>query len=259
MTFNKIKDCRYGKMIYNVNDWYMGRSLDLYGEFSEGEVKLFRQFIKEGMYVLDLGANIGCHTLIFSQLVGNTGKVFAYEPQRIIYQTLCGNMAINSVENVYCYQKAIFNKVGITKIEEPSNHELCNFGMVTINQIEGVDVETINLDSINVDKCDFIKADIENMEYEMIEGGKLFIKKFRPIMYLEDNMTDKSEALIDLLISLNYKLFKHTTPYYNKDNFLNNNHNVFTTVCSFNILCLPREKDFDSSITNNISDLKPIY
>jgi hypothetical protein len=50
--FNKQADCRYGRMLFNTNDIYIGRSLELYGEFSEAEVDLFRQIVKPGSFVV---------------------------------------------------------------------------------------------------------------------------------------------------------------------------------------------------------------
>ena len=55
--WNRLKDCRHGRMLYNVNDRYIGRSLDLYGEFSEAEVELFRQIVRPGDIVVEVGAN----------------------------------------------------------------------------------------------------------------------------------------------------------------------------------------------------------
>src|SRR5687768_6606900 len=84
--FNRLKDCRYGRMLYNVNDLYVGRSLDLYGEFSEGEVEVFRQLVRPGDLVMDVGANVGAHTVWFAKAVGPGGVVLAFEPQRLVFQ-----------------------------------------------------------------------------------------------------------------------------------------------------------------------------
>ena len=78
--FTRLRDCRYGRMLYNVNDVYIGRSLDQYGEYCEGEVELFRQVIREGDVVFDAGANIGAHTVFFARATGPRGIVFAFEP-----------------------------------------------------------------------------------------------------------------------------------------------------------------------------------
>jgi len=72
-------------MIYNKNDMYVGKSLELYGEFSEGEVDLFRQLVHQGDTVLEIGANLGAHTLVLAQLAGEGGCVYAFEPQRLVF------------------------------------------------------------------------------------------------------------------------------------------------------------------------------
>src|SRR4029079_8558912 len=86
--FNRLRVCKYGLVLYNVNDHYVGRSFELYGEFSEGEVELFKQVIRPGDAVLDIAANIGAHTLVFARLAGEQGSVWAFEPQRVPFQTL---------------------------------------------------------------------------------------------------------------------------------------------------------------------------
>jgi hypothetical protein len=105
--FNRVKTCRYGQMVFNANEFYIGRSLDLYGEFSEGEVELFRQVLQAGDVVIDVGANGGAHTLFFARHVGLRGGVLAFEPQRLPFQTLCANMALNHVTNVWCFPPAV--------------------------------------------------------------------------------------------------------------------------------------------------------
>ncbi len=125
--YNCIVKGRYGYVLYNKNDTYVGKAFETYGEFSEGEAALFNQICKEGDFVVDIGANIGAHTLVFSNLVGPKGRVYAYEPQRVVFQTLCANMAINSVENTECYQMVVSSEPGHTLIPDirydlPANH-----------------------------------------------------------------------------------------------------------------------------------------
>ena len=52
---------------------YIGRSIDRYGEFSAGEADLFQQAMRPGWTVVEAGANIGVHTLVFSRQVGPRG------------------------------------------------------------------------------------------------------------------------------------------------------------------------------------------
>src|SRR5258706_9116969 len=74
----RLKRCRHGAMMFYANDEYIGRSLDLYGEFSEGEMELFQNYLCPGMTIADVGANIGVHTVYFANAVGTGGQVFAF-------------------------------------------------------------------------------------------------------------------------------------------------------------------------------------
>lgn len=49
-----MKQCRYGPMLYLANDLFISRSLDRYGEYSEGEMELLRQIIRPGQVILDI-------------------------------------------------------------------------------------------------------------------------------------------------------------------------------------------------------------
>ena len=61
--------------MYNSSDTYIGRSLDLYGEYSYGEADLFARLLRAGMVAIDVGANIiGCHTVTMARLVGRKAR-----------------------------------------------------------------------------------------------------------------------------------------------------------------------------------------
>ena len=70
----------------------------------------------DGMEIIDFGANNGHFTVEFAQYVGDNGKVHSFEPQRIIFQQLCGNVFLNGLDNVYTYNVALGDKVGVTAV-----------------------------------------------------------------------------------------------------------------------------------------------
>ena len=107
--FNALIKGKEGYIVYNKNDIYIGKAIEKYGEFSEHEIKLFDYLCHSGDIIIDIGANIGTHTLAFSRIVGDNGKVYAYEPQKIIFYTLCANVAINSITNIECKHQAVGN------------------------------------------------------------------------------------------------------------------------------------------------------
>jgi FkbM family methyltransferase len=245
---NVLKNCRHGLMLYNTNDVYIGRSLNDYGEFSEEEAEIFAELVKPGMTVLDVGANIGTHTVVFSKLVGPKGLVFAYEPQRLIYYSLCANISLNNLKNVYCLQNAVGNKDGRVDIPELDMRKVQNFGELQLgvhysNAKSSCSVKLVKLDSlIWLERIDFIKIDIEGMEPEAILGAKEIINKHRPLLYLEADRQENLSLLVKMLRGLNYDIHFHSPLLYSPNNYDNNDFNAFTNLCSINMLCNPIEK-----------------
>jgi FkbM family methyltransferase len=247
---NVLKNCKSGIMLYNTNDVYVGKSLNEYGEFSQAEVDLFEKFISDGMTVIDVGANIGCHTVNFARMVGSTGLVFAYEPQRLCYYCLCANVALNNLTNVYCLQNAVGREDG--RIDVPELDYRCenNFGGISLGTItENCDkcsVKMIRLDDRKLNRIDFIKIDVEGMEGEVLSGAKETILKHRPFLYLENDRPENVSLLVKMVRSLNYEIYFHAPPLYNSGNFLKNRKNIFGTITSINMFCCPKE--FEMSI-----------
>ncbi len=80
-------------------------NLSINGVYGELDTQIIREQIKEGDIVIDVGANIGYYTLIFAQLVGKTGKVFAFEPEPKNFEILKKNIEINNYGNVTVEKK----------------------------------------------------------------------------------------------------------------------------------------------------------
>src|SRR5687767_5587801 len=122
----RLRRCRHGWMLYLKSDQVIGAALDVYGEFAESENRLMAALIEPGDVVLDVGANIGTVALALAHRVGPSGRVYAFEPQRIVFQLLCANLAINAVSHVDARWLAIGAVAGQTHIpilnpETPAN------------------------------------------------------------------------------------------------------------------------------------------
>lgn len=244
-----LKQCRNGLFICNTNDFYIGRALALYGEFSENEAAIFRQIIKPGQIVLDVGANIGAHTVLFAQLAGPMGRVYAFEPQRLIFQQLCANIALNTLSNVYCYQMGLSSHPCNMVVPPIDYNKLGNFGLVSLTEDgvgESVPINTI--DSFQLAACHFIKIDVEGMEKEVLSGATQTIKKFRPIIYAENDRPELSPALINYLAQeLDYSMYWHVALWFNPNNFYNNHENIYPSQGTINMLCVPNEVKVDAA------------
>lgn len=237
----RVKRTRHGVMLYNVHDAYIGRSLDAYGEFSHAETKLFEQMIKPGMTVLDVGANIGAHTLCFAAAVGPTGLVIAFEPQPVVHQMLVANLALNEVGNVRTLQLGVGSEVGQASMPRIDFSRAGNFGGVSLGS-QGTDtVRICSIDSLELSQCHFIKIDVEGMEGDVIEGAVETIKRHRPSLYVENDRRETSAALISRLSDLNFELYWHAPPLYSAQNIYGNQDNMFPGTVSLNLICLPRE------------------
>lgn len=257
--YNRIVESRYGYMVYNKNDTYVGKSFEHYGEFSEFEADLFRQICVHGDRVVDVGANIGAHTLMLSRQVGPSGRVYAFEPQRVVFQTLCANMAINSIGNTECFQMAVSNEQGVINIPDIRYDLEGNFGGFEIAKFSrsGIKTPVVFLDEIlDIPSLKLIKIDVEGMELGVIQGARETIRQHSPILYVENDRIDKSKALIEEIGSLGYRMFWHQPPLFNPDNYANNPENVFGKIISINMLCLHQKlslslKGFDEILDSN--------
>jgi FkbM family methyltransferase len=241
VPYVRQKSCRYGEMLFNLHDMYVGRSLDLYGEFSEGEVDVFRQVVQPGQTVLDIGANIGCHSLFLARQVGPGGSVLAFEPQRLVFQMLCANLALNSIPNVFCYQAAAGTQPGQLLVPLADFYHENNLGGMGLGGHGfGEPVPVLTIDGLNLPACHLIKIDVEGMEEQVLRGAVQTLSRFKPILYVENDREDKSASLIRYLATLDYAMYWHCPPLYNRDNYAGNPQNVFGSIVSKNMLCVHR-------------------
>lgn len=239
--FNRVIKSRDGFILYNKNDIYIGKSIEKYGEFSHLEAKLFEQICKDGDIVFEVGANIGAHTINLSKLVGS-GFVFAFEPQRMVFQNLCANLALNSISNVFAFQEAVSDENGTILIPEYDFSKNNNFGGINIeNTKKGTPVHKQKLDNFvnKIDRLKLLKIDVEGMEISVLDGAKELVKKFKPIIYVENDRQQHSKDLIELLWSMNYKMYWHLPRLYNENNFFQDKENIFGNIVSVNMLCIP--------------------
>jgi FkbM family methyltransferase len=176
-----------------------------------------------------------------AQIVGPGGTVFAFEPQRILFQILCGNVALNELSNVHALPVAVGRAAGRAKVLALDYRGATNFGGVSLGSVQGEDVPVVTLDQLEVSTVKLIKVDVEGMELDVLAGAKATLARCRPILYVENDRAEKSEALVALLQDGGHRMWWHTPQLYNPANFLGNPQNVFGNVASFNMLCLPRE------------------
>lgn len=240
--FNRIKPCRHGVLLYQISDLQVGRSLDLYGEWLESDVNLFQSLVQLGHTVVEVGAGIGAQTIVLAKIVGLNGKVFAIEPQRLTFQTLCANLALNSISNTYSYQVALG--------ESPSFLPLPQLQQTLMTRpspggevVEQVQIAT--LDSFGIPQCRLLKLAVGPMLAAVLHGGMQTLQRCQPIVYINnhdpialESQTPLGPALLQLR-SLGYALYAHRPPLFNAHNFSQNARDVFPGLTQHNILAFP--------------------
>jgi FkbM family methyltransferase len=240
--FNALRMCRWGPMLYNRHDVYVGRSLERYGEYSWLESELFAQLLKPGAVVIEAGANIGAHTVSLSRLVGAGGAVLAFEPLRLVFQNLCANLALNQCANVWAFQQALGAANAMTPVPSLDPTQPNNFGGITLRGAQGNDiVPQRTVDSLELGVCHLLKADVEGMEIELLQGARNTIARCRPALYVENDRAERSAALIELIMQLGYDLYWHLPPLFNPNNFAGEAENIFPNIVSTNMICFPSE------------------
>jgi FkbM family methyltransferase len=240
--FNELRMCRTGPLLYNRFDTYVGGSLKKYAEFSEREQELFRQLVLPGALVVEAGANIGAHTVVFSKLVGPSGQVHAFEPVRLVFQALCANLALNQCTNVFAHQCAASSAPGTLYVPPLAIDRRGNFGGTSLlDKSDGDPVAAVAIDSLDLPACNFLKADVEGMEIDVIRGAQRTIEMYRPLLYIENDRQASSQSLLELIFSLDYRIYWHLASLFNPDNFAGDNEDIFPGIVSVNVFCIPSE------------------
>jgi FkbM family methyltransferase len=187
--------------------------------------ELYSQMINRESYCIDAGANLGFHTIQF----GNLGKkVYSFEPQSYVYNQLCANILFNGLDNVIEAYKLGLGEEDENKQMWNIEHEnwvgngYHNWGGRGIiqdtldperannNEFREEDViKVITLDSLNIFKCDLIKVDVQGYELKLFMGAQKTINTFKPIIFLENYVEDKTSILTkNHLIELGYDFYR---------------------------------------------------
>jgi len=177
------------KIYINTIDVGLLRSFIIRKRYEEGTTKVFKRVLRKGMTVFDIGACTGYYSLIASKIVGEKGKIFAFEPHPINYKWLKRSIEINNFTNIIPLNKAVSDKSGSTirlfySIDNISDHSI----VLTENR-DCIEVETITLDKFcqeNHILPDVVKMDVEGAEILVLKGMEKILEKCNePILFIE--------------------------------------------------------------------------
>ena len=238
--YAETKLCKHGLMTYNPNDAYVGRSLQVYGEFSEAEVQYLLEQISEDSVIVDVGANIGAITVPMAQKC-HKGRVISIEPMLVNFHFLCANVVTNSLLHVVPIHAAAGTECKNITVPFLDPRKPHNFGGMNI-QIDapGMPTQMLTIDSLGLNRCDLIKIDVEGMEPDVLKGAAETIKKFRPLLYVEADREESYDETVRLLTDYRYDIVDHKPPLFAFPNYTNQPKNLFGIIVSHNLICRPR-------------------
>jgi FkbM family methyltransferase len=239
----RVKATRYGTLAYARHDLYIGRSLDLYGEWSELACGQLGAFLQPDDVVCDVGANIGVQTIALARAVPQ-GAVYAFEPIRANYQLLVTNCTLNDVVRAIPVHAAVGAASGHINVPGIDLHVPANFGSVVLDSggTGGEEIPLVTLDALGLPRCALVKIDVEGMESAVLRGAVATLERCRPTIFIENDRDDRSGALLEQLIDLGYDCYWLLTTFYNPDNFFGEHENVFGDLVETNMVCVHRAR-----------------
>lgn len=205
--------------------------LSLYGVYGELDTEAVKNEIKEGDIVVDVGASIGYYTLIFARLVGENGKVFAFEPKPERFELLKKNVEINGYHNVVLEQKAVLNEKGkhdfFFSKSGKAGYKLVRTAKQKKELTQSTQPLTIRLDDYFkennlIDKIKFIKSDVDGPEFSVLLSAKSILRNKDLKIFIEWKpdllkiVESDPEEMLDLLYQNDFKIY---FPYYKKNKF----------------------------------------
>jgi FkbM family methyltransferase len=189
--------------------------------------EFYSQILNKDNYCIDAGANLGFHTIQFGNL---SKKVYAFEPQSLIFNQLCANILFNGLdEKIIPFKQALGEKEDRQQFwniehEDWVGNGIHNWGGRGIiqdnyggdraisNEYREYDmVDVITLDSLNIPQCDLIKMDIQGYEYYALLGAKKLLYEFKPVILLENpSHTEECDVKSkQFLLDMGYELYRY--------------------------------------------------
>jgi FkbM family methyltransferase len=176
------------------------------GSYERDQQVVLQKYVEEGHVMFDIGAHVGFYTLLGSVLVGDRGRVVAFEPVPGNLYYLKNHLRLNSVGNVEVVEAAVSDCHGHIRLSSGSSSSMWHI------DVRGeLEVRTISLDELvlngEIPPPNVIKMDIEGAELLALNGSAKVIREFHPVIVLSTHGTDAHQGCCRFLETAGYGLF----------------------------------------------------
>ena len=186
---NDIWEMTNGVKFYLPNFPYdlIAKYIVFYNDFFESDIlKSLEKYIPKDAVILDIGANIGNHSVYWASR--GAKSIHSFEPMKQTYNNLVKNININGMEKII---KPYNIGLGDVKtVGEVAKNFSTNIGATQIkeSEVQGVfslKIERLDDIDLNEKKIDFVKIDVEYFEPKTLVGMQETLKKYKPIIFIE--------------------------------------------------------------------------
>jgi FkbM family methyltransferase len=187
-----IRDLTWGRARakYFSTPWYDGRLIipppwlkNTQERWEPESRRYLSAHVARGDIAIDIGACVGHYTYLFSRLVGSEGRVFAFEPDPLMFRILQENIKRNSLSNVTALNMAV------SDINSKAEFYLSTTGSSSLLPMQGlrsiIQVDVKALDSFEFPRVDWIKIDTEGTEHLILAGARKTLKRCCPRLLIE--------------------------------------------------------------------------
>ncbi|WP_299163157.1 FkbM family methyltransferase [Accumulibacter sp.] len=173
--------------------------------------EIYNKHIRSASVAIDVGANVGIHSLAMSHCVGREGTVFSFEPSTKIYQRARKNISINAKTNIHLSSTALGSAVGTVGFLDTSDQVNIGESKIQENATTKVELDTMDNALANNNNISLIKIDVEGFEKDVIRGAQNVLQANRPALVIELNQ--ERYSLKEIVDSIPYRCDIYKIPY----------------------------------------------
>ena len=177
------------KIYASLEDTFIGKVIIQSRQYEPHVTRIFQQYLRPGMVVVDIGANIGYFSLLAASLVGQDGFVYSWEPSPANARMLYASQLANGFTNIKIVQAAATETSGLLGyFRSSSNGNVAEIAKASPDEVLGAEtVMGLRIDDVlpKDARVAFVKIDVEGFEFRAMTGAREMLGRCRPIVVSE--------------------------------------------------------------------------